>query len=339
MTTPLKILVVDDEEAMREVLRERLTSWGFEVSTAADGASAERRLAAFDPDAVLSDVVLPDTSGLDLLRLIRGAGRDRPVILITAHGTVELAVEAMKGGATDFLTKPVDHERLRSLFDGMASTLEASRRAAEAEGLGELIGVSKAMRDLFKMIREVAATDVAVLITGESGTGKEVAANTIHALSRRARGAVSSPSTARRFPAELMESEFFGHEKGAFTGAIGQRQGCFEMAHGGTLFLDEIAEMPMPLQPKLLRVLEDGRVRRIGGARRAPGRRARPRRHQPGPRGGDQEGTAARGPLLPPERARVSTCRRCASAPRTCRCSPRASSITATAGTAPRSRA
>ena len=213
---------------------------------------------------MLSDVVLPDTSGLDLLRLIRGAGRDRPVILITAHGTVELAVEAMKGGATDFLTKPVDHERLRSLFDGMASTLEASRRAAEAEGLGELIGVSKAMRDLFKMIREVATTDVAVLITGESGTGKEVAANTIHSLSRRAAAPFHAINCAA-IPAELMESEIFGHEKGAFTGAIGQRKGCFEMAHSGTLFLDEIAEMPMPLQPKLLRVLEDGKVRRIGG--------------------------------------------------------------------------
>ncbi len=264
MTAPLKILVVDDEEAMREVLRERLESFGFEVSTAADGGAAERRVAAFDPDAVLSDVVLPDTSGLDLLRMIRGAGRDRPVILITAHGTVELAVEAMKGGATDFLTKPVDYERLRALFDGMASTLQASRRAAEAEGLGELVGTSKAMRDVFKMIREVASTDVAVLISGESGTGKEVAANTIHSLSRRAAAPFHAINCAA-IPAELMESEIFGHEKGAFTGAIGQRKGCFEMAHGGTLFLDEIAEMPVALQPKLLRVLEDGKVRRIGG--------------------------------------------------------------------------
>ncbi|HEX2464628.1 MAG TPA: sigma-54 dependent transcriptional regulator [Thermoanaerobaculia bacterium] len=264
MTVPLKILVVDDEEAMREVLRERLESFGFEVSTAADGAAAERRVAAFDPDAVLTDVVLPDTSGLDLLRIIRGAGRDRPVILITAHGTVELAVEAMKGGATDFLTKPVDYERLRALFDGMASTLQSSRRAAEAEGLGELVGTSKAMRDLFKMIREVASTDVPVLISGESGTGKEVAANTIHSLSRRAAAPFHAINCAA-IPAELMESEIFGHEKGSFTGAIGQRKGCFEMAHGGTLFLDEIAEMPMALQPKLLRVLEDGKVRRIGG--------------------------------------------------------------------------
>src|SRR5687768_5883538 len=158
MPATLKILVVDDEEAMREVLRERLESWGFEVSTAADGASAERRVSTFDPDAVLSDVVLPDASGIDLLKLIRGAGRDPPVILITAHGTVELAVEAMKGGATDFLTKPVDYERLHSLFDGMASTLEASRRVAEAEGLGELVGTSKPMRDVFKMIREIAST-------------------------------------------------------------------------------------------------------------------------------------------------------------------------------------
>jgi DNA-binding NtrC family response regulator len=264
MADRLKILVVDDEEAMREVLRERIESWGFEVSTAADGANAERRVSTFDPDAVLSDVVLPDASGIDLLKLIRSAGRDRPVILITAHGTVELAVEAMKGGATDFLTKPVDYERLRALFDGMASTLEASRRAAEAEGLGELVGISKPMRDVFKMIREIASTDVAVLISGESGTGKEVAANTIHSLSRRAAAPFVAVNCAA-IPAELMESEIFGHEKGAFTGAIGQRQGCFEMSHGGTLLLDEIAEMPMALQPKLLRVLEDGKVRRVGG--------------------------------------------------------------------------
>ena len=264
MSATLKILVVDDEEAMREVLRERLESWGFEVAVAADGAGAERRVSTFDPDAILSDVVLPDASGIDLLKLIRSAGRERPVILITAHGTVELAVEAMKGGATDFLTKPVDHERLRALFDGMASTLEANRRAAEAEGLGDLVGTSKAMRDVFKMIREVASTDVAVLITGESGTGKEVAARTIHSMSRRAAGPFIAVNCAA-IPAELMESEIFGHEKGAFTGAIGQRQGCFEMSHGGTLLLDEIAEMPMALQPKLLRVLEDGKVRRLGG--------------------------------------------------------------------------
>jgi DNA-binding NtrC family response regulator len=264
MTANLKILVVDDEEAMREVLRERLESWGFEVSLAEDAAAGERRIAAFDPDAVLSDVVLPDASGLDLLRIIRGAGRDRPVILMTAHGTVELAVQAMKGGATDFLTKPVDYERLRGLFDGMESTLAAIRAAAEAEGLGELTGTSAAMRDVFKMIREVATTDVPVLITGESGTGKEVAANTIHSLSRRAAGPFHAVNCAA-IPAELMESEIFGHEKGAFTGAIGQRKGCFEMSHQGTLFLDEIAEMPMPLQPKLLRVLEDGKVRRLGG--------------------------------------------------------------------------
>ncbi|HVR30514.1 MAG TPA: sigma-54 dependent transcriptional regulator [Thermoanaerobaculia bacterium] len=264
MASRLKILVVDDEEAMREVLHERLESWGYEVSTAADGAGAERRLSTFDPDAVLSDVVLPDVSGLDLLRLIRSAGRARPVVLITAHGTVELAVEAMKGGAADFLTKPVDHERLRALFDGMASSLEETRRAAEAEGLGELVGTSKPMRDVFKLIREIASTDVAVLITGESGTGKEVAADTIHSLSRRAAAPFIAVNCAA-IPAELMESEIFGHEKGAFTGAVGQRQGCFEMSHGGTLFLDEIAEMPLALQPKLLRVLEDGKVRRVGG--------------------------------------------------------------------------
>jgi DNA-binding NtrC family response regulator len=146
----------------------------------------------------------------------------------------------------------------------MASNLESSRQAAEAEGLGELVGTSKAMRDVFKMIREIASTDVAVLITGESGTGKEVAANTIHALSRRAAAPFVAVNCAA-IPAELMESEIFGHEKGAFTGAIGQRQGCFEMSHGGTLLLDEIAEMPIALQPKLLRVLEDGKVRRVGG--------------------------------------------------------------------------
>ena len=286
---------------------------------------------------MLSDVVLPDASGIDLLKLIRGAGRDRPVILITAHGTVELAVEAMKGGATDFLTKPVDYERLRSLFDGMASTLEASRRVAEAEGLGELVGTTKPMRDVFKMIREIASTDVAVLITGESGTGKEVAANTIHSLSRRAAAPFVAINCAA-IPAELMESEIFGHEKGAFTGAIGQRQGCFEMAHGGTLFLDEIAEMPMraPAQAAARARGRQGPPDRR--PQRDPGRRASPRRHQPGSRGGDQEGPAPRGPLLPPQRAAPPPAAAARAAPRTCRCWPLASSTTATAGTAPRSR-
>jgi len=270
----MKVLIVDDEEAMREVLQLRLAEWGHETTVAGDGEEARGRVKSFQPDLVISDVVLPDLSGLDLLKSLRNGDGERPVILITAHGTVELAVEAIKEGARDFLTKPLDTNKLRSLLESAQEDLTGKKRTrrltqtleSDRTGFGEFVGTSKPMQEAYRLLQEIAATEAAVLITGESGTGKEVAARAIHNLSRREEGPFIAVNTAA-VPQELMESEIFGHEKGAFTGATGSRQGCFELADHGTLFLDEIAEMPIALQPKLLRVLEDGRVRRLGGTR------------------------------------------------------------------------
>ena len=268
----LQILVVDDEEAMRTVLESRLTTWGLAVRTAADLAAAERQLAESPVEAIVSDVMLPDGSGVDLLDRLAERGLTTPVVLITAHGTVDLAVEAMKRGALDFITKPIDYERLRRALEAAQAELRSRRRTAALESeaptakLGELIGSSRPMRELFAVISEIAPTNASVLLTGESGTGKELAARTIHRLSRR-RHESFIPINSAAIPHDLMESEIFGHERGAFTGAVSRRRGCFELAHLGTLFFDEIAEMPIELQPKLLRVLEDGRVRRLGAVR------------------------------------------------------------------------
>jgi len=268
------VLVVDDEEAMREVLRQRLASWGAKVLVAGDGAEARRQLQATGVDAVVTDVMLPDVSGIELLRELRGEAPGLPVVVITAHGTVDLAVDAMKDGAQDFLTKPINYEQLKSVLEESQRELGRRQSARELASdldreetrFGELVGASEAMREVYQRIREAAPTDAAVLITGESGTGKELTARTLHAHSRRAGKEFYAINTAA-IPKELMESEIFGHEKGSFTGATGTRRGCFELAHEGTLFLDEIAEMPLELQPKLLRVLEDGKVRRIGGGK------------------------------------------------------------------------
>ncbi len=258
---------------MCAVLESRLTAWGLDVRTAENLAAAERELVRFRPSVVVSDVQLPDGSGVDILDRLAEGVLEAPVVLITAHGTIDLAVEAMRRGALDFLTKPIDYDRLRRSIEAALAAVRSRERTREASaestgqgGLGELVGVSKAMREIFAVISEIAPTDASVLLTGESGTGKELAARTIHRLSRRRDGEFVAINTAA-IPAELMESEVFGHEKGAFTGAVGKRRGCFELSDGGTLFLDEIAEMPMALQPKLLRVLEDGRVRRLGSAR------------------------------------------------------------------------
>ena len=270
----MRVLVVDDEEAMRAVLEMRLQEWGFEVSLAASGAEAREKVERVAPDVVISDVVLPDTSGLDLLHTLQRGDLRRPVLLITAHGTVELAVDAMKGGAREFLTKPLDITKLRATLETFRGEIENRRQTRRLAGeldessnrFGAFVGQSKVMREAYRMIADVAATQAPVLITGESGTGKEVGARAIHSRSSRSEGPFVAINAAA-LPKELMESEIFGHEKGAFTGATGVRQGCFELADGGTLFLDEIAEMPIELQPKLLRVLEDSRVRRLGGSR------------------------------------------------------------------------
>ncbi len=249
-----------------------LQNWGFEPILAQDALEATRLVEKHDPDIVISDVVMPEMSGLELLRNLKAGDVHRPVLLITAQGSIDMAVEAMKEGARDFLTKPLtDLPKLKALLDDAERELELRRKTKrlsvriENEGArGDFVGTSKAMREVFELIESVAGRDVPVMITGESGTGKELVARSIHRLSRR-EGKPFVAINAAAIPESLIESELFGHERGAFTGAVATRQGCFEQANGGTLLIDEIAEMPASLQPKLLRVLADGRVRRLGG--------------------------------------------------------------------------
>src|SRR4026208_1406364 len=267
-----KILMVDDDPAMRESFDVLLQSWGFDVLQAADAREAKDLVDRHDPDIVITDVVMPEISGLELLRDLKAGNPQRPVFLITARGSIDMAGQAVKQGARDFLTKPVtDFGKLKALLDDAEREIELRRKTkrlaanVETEGLfGDFVGASKPMREVFDLIEMVAARDVSVIVTGESGTGKELVARAIHRLSPRSERPFVAVNAAA-IPDTLIESEVFGHERGAFTGAVGTRAGCFEQAHGGTLFLDEIAEMPMVLQPKLLRVLAEGKVRRLGG--------------------------------------------------------------------------
>jgi DNA-binding NtrC family response regulator len=270
-TRPVKILLADDDADMRELLHIRLQQWGFDVHVASDGEQARDLVESVNPDLVISDVLMPKLSGLDLVRWLKAGNPDRPVLLFTIQASVDLAVEAMKLGAQDFLTKPLDFGKLKASLDSILGDVkskdESKKLAVQLEkgaGFRNFVGISRAMRELYTLIQSVSQTDTSVLITGESGTGKELVARSVHDLSARASGPFIAINTAA-IPETLIESEIFGHEKGAFTGAIGMHQGCFEMAHQGTLFLDEIAEMPSHLQPRLLRVLQDGRLRRVGG--------------------------------------------------------------------------
>jgi DNA-binding NtrC family response regulator len=268
-----RVLIVDDEAAMREVLEMRLQDWGFEVILAEDGKEGEEKALSSSPDIVISDIIMPHCSGMDLLRMLRSGNSIRPVILMTAQATVDLAVEAMKQGAQDFVTKPIDYSKLKAILEAAEAEVtlrkESRKLALQLErgaGFGSFIGISKPMREVYDLISSISTSDASVIITGESGTGKELAARTIHDLSPRSKGPFIAINAAA-IPESLLESEVFGHEKGSFTGAVGERAGCFELAHLGTLFLDEIVEMPLALQPKLLRVLEDRLVRRVGGSR------------------------------------------------------------------------
>jgi DNA-binding NtrC family response regulator len=272
MQPRLNVLVVDDEPALREVLTLRLNDWGHAVRAVGTVADADRELTSSPADLVLCDVVLPGGSGIGLLLRIRERDARLPVVMMTAHGSIDLAVDAMKSGATDFLTKPIDTGMLQALVQATASEVQARARSRELDDrvargdAAGLLGDTRPMRDLQRMVSLLAGTDASALITGESGTGKEVVARAIHTLSAR-RNKPFVAINAAAIPEGLIESEVFGHEQGAFTGALRARPGCFELAEGGTLFIDELAEMPIALQPKLLRVLEDGRARRLGGNR------------------------------------------------------------------------
>ena len=267
----VRVLVVEDDVATREMLQARLQAWGFGVDVAVHGLEALERVAFNEPDIVISDLCTPEFSGLELLRCLKLGNPSRSVILITVLASVDLAVEAMKQGAQDFLTKPLDYERLKATLKTVVKDIKMRRqsrrlnaRLAKTNPLGDITAAGRTMAELSESIRISASTDTPILITGESGTGKELVARILHRLSPRAQGPFIAVNTAA-IPEALLESELFGVEKGAFTGATATRSGCFELASGGTLLLDGISEMPTPLQPKLLRVLEEGRLRRLGG--------------------------------------------------------------------------
>ena len=270
MSQGAKVLVVDDELHERQGLVELLAVWGYEADTAADGQEALEKAVVFNPTVIISDLRMPRLDGMGLLRQLHETHPDITFIILTGQGTIEEAVEATKLGAFNFLEKPVDPKRLRIELRNCTERHEserqlevAHRRLREAGILGQLVGRSKKIQEIMSLIQQVAPSRASVLITGESGTGKELAARTVHELSpRKSRPFVAVNCAA--IPESLMESEIFGHEKGAFTGAMERRVGCFELADGGTLLLDEIGEMPVATQAKLLRVLEDSKVRRLG---------------------------------------------------------------------------
>ena len=274
------ILVVDDERNIRRVLQALLEADGYDVDAAADGDEARALLRRKDAGyaAVLTDLRMPGCDGLQLLRWVRDTLPGTPVVMLTAHGTVDVAVEAMRAGAFDFITKPFDDSELRDVLAKAVGHAEANRAhayeptpgesedPATAEALSEIVGVSAPLQEVFAMVRKVASSPTTILVRGESGTGKELIARAIHRLSDRAdKPFIAVNCTA--IPENLFESELFGHEKGAFTGATTQRPGRFELADGGTLFLDEIGELPGAMQVKLLRVLQERQVERVGGLR------------------------------------------------------------------------
>jgi len=272
-----RILVVDDEESNLKVLDRLLGKAGYTVTTALSGPEALDVLRSVQPELLLTDLKMPGMDGIELLRTARTVSPTTEVIVMTAYGTVEIAVEAMKEGAYDFVTKPLNrHDILRSVGKARekAQLLAENRRLREqvaaqtaATGsLGGMVGRSDALRSVLEVIDQVAPSEATVLINGESGTGKELLARGIHELSDRKDGPLIRVNCAA-IPETLFESELFGYEKGAFTGAAGRKPGRFELADGGTLFLDEVAEMSMASQVKLLRVLQEGEFERVGGTK------------------------------------------------------------------------
>jgi two-component system, NtrC family, nitrogen regulation response regulator GlnG len=253
-------LVVDDDPGIRWVLERVLEEEGFKVHMAGNLAEAMAERSAQRPDIVFLDVYLPDGNGMDALET---GEFDMPVVILTAETTFDHAAQAYKVGAMEYLPKPFDLDEVRSLAHRVLPTKAAATSSAEPQDQQIIIGRSPAMQKLFRTLGRVAASDLTVLITGESGTGKELVARALHERSRRASHPFIAINTAA-IPADLLEAELFGHEKGAFTGADKTRPGRFEQADGGTLFLDEIGDMPLSLQAKLLRVLEEGKVQRVG---------------------------------------------------------------------------
>src|ERR1700682_6410838 len=267
-----RVLIADDEENQRLGLAKRVQSWGFAVETAADGQEALEKLNLLTVNVLVTDLMMPRMDGFELLKRLSAQGNGPPAIVLTAFGNIETAIQTMHDlGAFWFLEKPIQPQALKVSLERaatqsrMAQETERLQRQLAYQGvLVDLVGSCAPMQEVFSLVRQVAPSKAAVLITGESGTGKELVARAIHHLSPRRAGPFVAINCAA-MPETLMESELFGHEKGAFTGAVERRQGCFELAQNGTLLLDELAEMPVGTQAKLLRVLEDSRVRRLGG--------------------------------------------------------------------------
>ena len=272
----MRVLIVEDDASARKGLTELVRAWGFDAEGAADGQEGLELVTSYRPAAVLADMVMPRMDGLELLHRLKDQLADLTFVLITAQASVDTAVAAMKEGAYDYLTKPVDPQRLRTLLDHVADRHKALRDVAglrhqlqEHGRFGQMVGNAPALRAVYRVIEQAAPTAASVLVYGESGTGKELVAKTIHELSGRSRHPFIAINCAA-IPESLLENEIFGHERGAFTGAVERRPGCFELAHTGTLFLDEIAEVSPGIQAKLLRVLQERTVRRLGGQKEQP---------------------------------------------------------------------
>ena len=263
-----KILIIDDERAIRNVLKDILTNEGFQTEEAADGEEGWKKITNGDFDAILCDIKMPKLDGIELLQKLKEAGNDTPIIIISGHGNIETAVDAVKKGAFDYIAKPPDLNRLlitiRNALDRTSLVQETKVLKRKVAKVQEIIGNSAAIQKIKDTIDKVAPTDARVLVTGENGSGKELVARWLHANSLRNQAPIIEVNCAA-IPGELIESELFGHEKGSFTSAVKQRIGKFEQANGGTLFLDEIGDMSLSAQAKVLRALQEGKITRVGG--------------------------------------------------------------------------
>ena len=273
MSDPATLLVADDDPGLRESLERTLTREGYRVVLASDGRAALERVQAGGVDLIVTDLKMPGLTGLELLRAAKAIMPDVDVILLTAFGTVEEAVKAMKDGAYDFLTKPFRREQLIKLIDKALERrdlIEQNRalkkQLEDLRAKGQMIGASPSWRRMLTLVEQTADSSATILIQGESGTGKELVARTIHERSARRNGPFVAVNCAA-LPETLLESELFGYEKGAFTGAAARKEGRFELANGGTLFLDEVGDLSLVTQPKILRVLQEGEFERLGGTR------------------------------------------------------------------------
>ena len=267
-----RILIIDDQDPIRRVLRDILENEKYQVDDAANGPTALQMLKEQEYDAILCDIKMPDMDGIEVLEQVK-ASSDTPVIMISGHGTIDTAVDAIKKGAFDFIQKPPDLNRLlitvRNALDKQSLSTENKALKKAVSRQNEMVGQSAPMMEVRDMIGKVAPTNARVLITGENGTGKELVARQLHELSARRYGPFIEVNCAA-IPAELIESQLFGHEKGSFTSAIKQKKGDFELANGGTLFLDEIGDMSLAAQAKVLRALQENKIVRVGGEKEIP---------------------------------------------------------------------